>query len=86
LSSTQHISQEDLTLYSMQALSPVEQDEVKAHLETCAPCRSALADVLADVALVGLSAPQQEIPEGARQRFMAKVANTPQASNRKIYS
>jgi hypothetical protein len=76
----QHISQEDLILYSMQAMSSAEQDEVKAHLEGCASCRSALADVLADVALVGLSVPQQEVPAGARQRFMATVANTPQVS------
>jgi Anti-sigma-K factor rskA, C-terminal/Putative zinc-finger len=80
LSSTQHISQEDLILYSMQALSPVEQDQAKAHLETCAACRGALAEVLADVALIGLSAPQQEIPEGARERFMAAIADTPQTS------
>ena len=80
MSSTQHTSREDLTLYSMQALTPAEYAEVKAHLETCAACRGALAEELADVALIGLSAPQQALPDGARQRFLATIANTPQAS------
>jgi hypothetical protein len=81
VSSTEHISQDDLILYSMQALAPEEQERAKAHLDACAACRSALAEVLADVALVGLSASQEEAPEGARQRFMAKIANTPQTTS-----
>lgn len=73
-----HISQEDLALYSMQALSPAQSAEVQAHLSTCPDCRASLAEVLADISLVGMSAPQKEVPEGARQRFMAAVRNTPQ--------
>jgi len=64
----------------MQGLSPVEQEQAKEHLEACASCRSALDEVLADIALVGLSAPGQEVPAGARQRFLATIANTPQAA------
>jgi hypothetical protein len=37
-----------------------------------------LADALTDVALVGMSVEQQALPEGARQRLMARIANTPQ--------
>jgi hypothetical protein len=81
LSRTQHISQEDLTLYSMQALTSAENAEVQAHLDTCAACRSALADVLTDISLIGLSAPEQTLPEGARQRFLVTIANTPQVSS-----
>ena len=81
MNATQHISQEDLTLYSMQALTPAENTEVQAHLSTCAACRNTLSEVLTDVSLVGLSAPQEAIPEGARQRFLATIANTPQVSS-----
>lgn len=80
MNGTSHISHEDLALYSVQALSPAESAEVKAHLNTCARCRAALAEALADVSLIGMSAPQQDIPAGARQRFMAAVENTPQTS------
>lgn len=80
MSGTQHISQEDLTLYSMQALTPAEYAEVQAHLDTCATCRSELANALVDVSLIGLSVQQQAIPEGARQHFLSTIANTPQVS------
>lgn len=84
MNSTPHLSQEDLALYSMEALTPAEMAEVKAHLNTCAQCRKTLAEVLADFSLVGMSAPQQAVPEGARQRFMATVANTPQTPRRPV--
>jgi hypothetical protein len=75
-----HIPQEDLALYSMQALSPEEQAAVRAHLEGCAACRGALQDILAEEALLGLSIEQAPLPAGAEQRFMARIANTPQSS------
>lgn len=80
MSGTDHNSQEDLALYAMQALTAAESADVKGHLDTCPSCRDALADVLAEVSLVGLSAPQRELPEGARQRFMTAVQNAPQSS------
>lgn len=61
----------------MQALTPAETAEVKAHLDTCASCRSTLAEITADVSLIGLSVPQKEMPSGARQRFIAAIENTP---------
>jgi hypothetical protein len=73
-----HISQEDLALYSMQALTPEEQTEVRDHLQGCAACQAALRDILAETALLALSVEQQPLPAGARQRFMAHIANTPQ--------
>lgn len=81
MNGAKHISQEDLTLYSMQALTSAENAEVQAHLNTCAACRSALADVFTDVSLIGLSVSQQSLPEGARQRFLATVGNTPQVAS-----
>lgn len=82
MSSEEHIPQEDLALYSMQALTPAEQAQVKAHLETCAACRSALTEALAEVSLIGMSVPQADLPEGARQRFMEVMEKTPQISRR----
>jgi hypothetical protein len=80
LSSTEHISQEDLALYAMQAFAPTENAEVKAHLDTCATCRSALANAMADVSLIAMSVPQENPPDGARQRFAAATERTPQSS------
>jgi len=62
----------------MQALTPAEQQAAQSHLDVCAYCRAAVLETLTDVATVGLSAEQQTPPEGARQRLLARIANTPQ--------
>jgi anti-sigma-K factor RskA len=73
-----HIPEEDLTLYSMQALTPEEQAGVESHLEGCAACRAQLREILAEDALLALSVEQKPVPPGAQQRFLARIANTPQ--------
>jgi hypothetical protein len=78
LSSTQHISPENLTLYAVQGLPPSEMAAVQGHLDTCAACRSELASTLTGVSLIGIGAEQQPLPDGARQRFMARIEETPQ--------
>ncbi len=72
-----HISQEDLALHAMQSLSADETAAVRAHLAACALCRSELSGIMGDLALVGLSVPQQAVPEGARQRFLDRLAAEP---------
>lgn len=68
-----HISQEDLTLHAMQALTPVETARVREHLSACPECREELAHVSADVALFALSVERKPLPEGARERFLARI-------------
>ena len=72
-----HISQEDMTLHAMQSLSGDETAAARVHLASCALCRSELAGIYGDLALVGLSVPQVALPEGARQRFLDKLAAEP---------
>jgi hypothetical protein len=69
-----HISQEDLALHAMQALSPEESAAVRSHLAECAQCRDDLAVLSGDVALVALGAEQQPLPAGARDRFFTRIA------------
>ena len=71
----QHISQEDLALNAMQALSPEESAAVRAHLVTCSQCQSDLKELSGDLALLALGVEQHPVPEGARQRFMQKIAS-----------
>jgi hypothetical protein len=74
MTDARHISQEDLALHAMQALSPEESAAVRSHLAQCAQCRDDLASLTGDLALVALSADQQPLPIGARDRFMAKIS------------
>jgi len=72
-----HISQEDLTLHAMQALSQKEDAAVRSHLDQCATCRADLAFVVGDLALVALSAERTPLPAGARARFLEIISSTP---------
>ena len=69
-----HISQEDLTLHAMQALTPEESVRVREHLSACPECRDELAHASADVALFALGIERKPLPEGARERFLARIA------------
>ena len=69
-----HISQEDLALYAMQALSTEESAAVRLHLAECALCRAELAEFSGDLALVALSVEQHPVLMGARERFMQRIS------------
>ena len=68
----------------MQALTPEEQQAAQSHLDVCAYCRAAVLEALTDVATVGLSTEQKAPPEGARQRLLARISNTPQTTAQAI--
>ena len=68
-----HIPEEDLALFAMQALTPQESAAVRAHLDQCEPCRSQLAELSGDLALLAAGVEQQPLPEGARQRFLERI-------------
>jgi anti-sigma-K factor RskA len=71
-----HIPQEDLILYAMQTLSQEELAVLRLHLDECEVCRVELAAVQGDLALVAMSVEQHQLPDGARQRFIDRIAAT----------
>jgi anti-sigma-K factor RskA len=72
-----HNTQEELASYAMQNLPLEESASIKEHLQNCAPCRTELAEVCGDLALLGIAVDQQPLPEGARERFLNKIAASP---------
>ena len=76
-----HIAQEELALYAMQALPEAEQSVVRAHVSGCSICSDELARIQGDLSLVAMSAEQHELPAGAKQRLMERIAREPQVSN-----
>lgn len=70
----EHIPQEDLLLYAMQAMQSHELAAVRLHLDRCVECRRSLAEVNGDLALVAMSVEGKPLPEGARQRFVEQLA------------
>jgi len=70
----QHISQEDLALYALRTLSQSESAAVREHLSGCDECRTELAMLNGDLAMVALSVDQKPLPAGARERFAQRIA------------
>jgi|HubBroStandDraft_6_1064221.scaffolds.fasta_scaffold08778_2 hypothetical protein len=76
MTDSRHISQEELALHAMQALTSEESAAVRLHLLECAECRERLAEMAGDLALVAMSVEQHAVPEGARQRFIDRIATS----------
>src|SRR5947208_304369 len=72
-----HISEDDLALHAMQALSSAESAVVRSHVAGCAECRELLSAVTGDLALVAASVEQHALPEGARQRLAGRISAAP---------
>jgi anti-sigma-K factor RskA len=75
-----HIAEPDLTLYAMGALSPEESRPVEAHLLVCARCKEEVRQSTLALAAYAQTTPEVAVPDGAKQRFMARVAETPQGA------
>jgi Anti-sigma-K factor rskA len=69
-----HISQDDLALYAMLALSHDESATMREHLSICDECQAELARLRGDLAVVALSVDQHSLPAGSRERFAQKIA------------
>ena len=74
MSGQEHISQEDLALFALQALSPDETAALRARLPADAEGQEELARLHGDLALLAMSVEQQTLPSGARGRFLAKLS------------
>jgi len=72
-----HISREDLDLFAMQVLDPQERVPIEAHLRQCSECRAALARARGDLAFLTMSVEETALPSGARDRFAARIAQSP---------
>ena len=77
MTGNEHNTQEELASYAMQNLPVEESASIRAHLQSCAECRNELAQVSGDLALLGLAVEQQPLPEGARERFLSRIASSP---------
>jgi anti-sigma-K factor RskA len=73
-----HIADTDLALYAMGALTTDEMEHVKAHLQFCVRCQEEVRQNMLAMAAYAQTTPEVALPEGARTRFLAKVADTPQ--------
>jgi anti-sigma factor ChrR (cupin superfamily) len=76
VTSKAHNTLKELALYAMQGLTVEESAAVSTHLQICLACRTDHAQVGVDLALKGLVVQQRELPLGARERLMERVAGS----------
>ena len=71
-----HIADADLTLYAMGGLAPAETEQARAHLLGCQLCCEELRQYTLALAAYAQATPDAGLPQGAKDRFMARVAQT----------
>jgi anti-sigma-K factor RskA len=71
-----HIADTDLTLYAMGALPAGEMETARAHVQVCARCTEELRQIELALAAYAQTTPEADVPAGAKQRFMARVAQS----------
>ena len=80
MTDAQHIAQDDLALYALQALSQDESAAMREHLSECDVCQAELARFRGDLAMVALSVDRHPLPSGARERFAQRIGFGSQAT------
>jgi hypothetical protein len=69
-----HIPEDDLIQYALGTLPEVQLGTLTAHISLCSQCRAELMRTQVDLASFAAVEPLEQLPAGARDRFMAKVA------------
>lgn len=75
-----HIASEDLAALAMRNAAPSEAAALDAHLAHCGQCRAEFEKLSSELAMVAMSVDQKHLPEGARERFLQRIASSSAAS------
>ena len=70
-----HIPEEDLIQYALGTLKDAQLSQFTAHISLCNDCRAELARTQVDLASFAAVQPLAELPEGARERFLSRLAS-----------
>ena len=69
-----HIPEEDLIQYALSTLNEVQLSQFTAHISLCNECRAELGRVQVELASFAAVQPMSELPTGARERFLHRLA------------
>ena len=79
-----HIADTDLALYAIGALPRAEAGSVADHVKACAVCSEELRRNTLALGAYAQTTPAGPLPDGAKQRFMTRLATTPQVTAAQI--
>ena len=69
-----HIPEEDLIQYALGTLKDVQLSQFTAHISLCNECRAELGRIQVELASFAAIQPTSELPAGARERFLHRLA------------
>jgi anti-sigma-K factor RskA len=69
-----HIPEEDLIQYALGTLKDVQLSQFTAHISLCNECRADLGRIQVELASFASVQPLTELPPGARERFLHRLA------------
>lgn len=69
-----HIPEEDLIQYVLGTLKDTQMSQFTAHISLCNECRGQLGDFQVELASFAAVQPMEELPAGARSRFLARLS------------
>jgi anti-sigma-K factor RskA len=70
-----HISEDDLIQYALGTLKDTQLSTLTAHLSLCNQCRAELARTQVDLASFAAVQPMEQLPAGAKDRFMHRLSH-----------
>ena len=70
-----HIPEEDLIQYALGTLKDTQMSQFTAHISLCNECRGQLANFQVELASFAAVQPMEELPAGARDRFLARLSS-----------
>ncbi|MFC5864511.1 anti-sigma factor domain-containing protein [Acidicapsa dinghuensis] len=70
-----HLEEDDLIQYALGTLKDTQLTQFTAHISLCNVCRGRLAQYRTDLAVFGAVQPPSSLPDGARERFLARLNN-----------
>jgi DNA-binding transcriptional regulator YbjK len=78
-----HIDEDELIQYALGALGEAQLTTLTAHVSMCTECRAKLAAVQVELAAYASVLPvEEELPQGARDRFLSRLNSAAQPESR----
>lgn len=71
-----HIALEDLSALFMRSATPQEAAAANEHLRQCEHCRAEFEKLSSELTMVAMSVDQEQLPAGARERFIQRIASS----------
>jgi anti-sigma-K factor RskA len=79
-----HIPEDEMIQYALGTLKETQLGTMTAHISMCNQCRAELGKIQVELASFAAIQPMEEVPAGARDRFLSRLNSTDAASETRL--